>query len=225
MVGDRANQGNGMGGFHGALIDQHASLLEKCRPHPFMAAVADGTIPEERFLRWLCQEQYWIREFEGFLSQLAVRSPRSCRRALVETVVNAGGFREALERIADERGIDLSACRPDFPTHAYVQFLLATVHVRSFEKALSACFAAHYAYLESWSHAVRNQTKVSPWQDFIDLRTTDSFKSWTRQLGRFIDSAAEDASERTQSGMMQFFGMSLHYYIRCWDAALDGTDW
>lgn len=211
--------------FHQVLLDRYADLLDRFRPHRFMTEVAAGTFPADRFERWACQDYLFIRQLERFLNHLAVRSPREFRRTFFETALNLGGHIETFEKIAEQSSIDLTEARPSFAGHAYAHFLLATVHVRSFAEATAACYATQHAYYEGWSAAKRDQTKPSPWQGFIEQRTSPEFGAWVERLGGFIDAVAVEADEDRLERMSETFRQTLHYQLECWETVIEGRSW
>lgn len=210
--------------FHETLIGDNADLLKQMCHHPFLQQMADGTIPDERFLRWLTQDYLWIREFEQALAILASRAPRGMRRPFFEALLNLHAEIELFEETAARAGADISKGKMSLTCHAYANFLLATSVVRSFEEALVVFYASEQAYLEAWSYVKLNQTKPSPWQEFIELWTQEGYRQWVDSLGRQVDAAAEAASPTVIDLMKQTYRIGLDYELRFWSMAFEGDD-
>jgi thiaminase/transcriptional activator TenA len=211
--------------FHEALIDNYAALLERIRLHPFIAEVVDGSLPVDRFRDWVCQEYRWLLVLDRFLVHLASRAPGELERGIYETVVNMGGHLAECEHNAHEHDINLAARRLGYAGHAYTQFLLAAVHVQTFEEALTISYATHYAYFDAWSGAKSAHGNTGPWKNFVDQRSVDELGAWVERQASYVDQCAADAPPETQKLMAEAFRQTLHYQIRYWDAALEGEDW
>jgi thiaminase len=211
--------------FHKALLDRHADLLEPLQPHPLMSQIAEGTFSAERFHHWLCQDYLGVRAFERFLIHLSTRARSKYQRPILEAALNVSGDIEAFEHMAKERNLDLSANQLGFAHHAFTQFLLATVHARTFEESLCVCYASDHAYLESWCRANAAKARPGPWQGFIDQRTSDDFHRWVERLARYVDEVAQDAAQNRLEAMAEAFRMTLYHQTYCWDAALKGEGW
>jgi thiaminase/transcriptional activator TenA len=214
-----------VGNYHEILIKEHADLIDRARNHPFMAQIAAGTIPKERFLGWLSQNYLWARNFERFLAALGGRAPRALGRPFCEAMLNLHGEIELFEELCAKTEANLTSCRMNLACDAYANFLTATVQTRSFEEALVACYASNYVFCEAWKWVKKTQAKPGPWQDFVDLWTDEGFTQWVNHLGSFVDKSAERVSAENRQLMFERFPMAIHYAIRYWASALDGEDW
>ena len=183
-----------MARFHETLIAENSELLKKACDHPFLRNLADGTITDEQFLRWLLQDYLWVREFEQALAVLASRAPREVRRPFFEALLNLHAEVELFEETAARAGVDIRHGEMCLSCHAYASFLLATSVVRSFEEAIIAFYASDLAYLDAWSFVKRSQKKQSPWQEFIDLWTQEGYRHWVETLAKMVDDVADAAS-------------------------------
>ena len=214
-----------MEAFRDSLLRSSADLIEKARKHPFVTQTAAGTIPDERFRRWVAQDYLWIREFERFLAMLAARAPREIRRPFFEDVLNIHGEIELLEEMSARMGIDLLQARMTFICHAYTEFLLATGALRSFELCLAVCYAAAFIYLDGWSYAKKTQAKSGKWHEFIDFWSGEGFRHWVDAIARAVDAVAEKSTPAVLEQMKEMFQVTVRYELRFWDMAFEDTDW
>lgn len=210
-----------MARFHETLIAENAELLKQACEHPFLRSLADGTITDEQFLRWLSQDYLWVREFEQALAILASRAPREMRRPFFESLLNLHAEVELFEETAARAGIDLLHGEMCVSCHAYASFLLATAVAKSFEEAIMAFYASELTYLEAWSFVKRSQKQKSPWQEFIDLWTHEGFRQWVETIAKCADEIADSASPATRERMARTFRMGLRYERIFWDVAIE----
>jgi thiaminase/transcriptional activator TenA len=210
--------------YHETLINENADLVDRARNHPFMAQIAAGTIPKERFLGWLSQNYFWTRNFERFLAALGARAPRALGRQFCEAMLNLHGEIELFEELCAKTGANLTDRPVSLDCDAYASFLTATVQTHTFEEALVACYASNHVFCEAWKMVRDTQAKPGPWQGFVDLWTHEGFTEWVNHLAAFVDQSAEIASSETRKLMAQTFPMAIRYSIRFWATALDGED-
>ena len=52
-----------------------ASQFEQICSHPFVLGLADGTLPEDVFVRYLVDDAHYLDQYARVLAQLAVRAP------------------------------------------------------------------------------------------------------------------------------------------------------
>lgn len=213
-----------MNPLHATLVAGSADLIQKMLVHPFVVEIADGTLSDERFMRWLAQDYLWIRDFEQFLAILGARAPLEVRRPFFEALINLHGEIELFEEIAARNDVDIRGARMCFACNAYANFLHATVGMKSFAEALSACYGSEYAYLAAWGRVKATQKGPSRWQEFIDLWSSDLFAVWVESLGKMIDAISESSPTVPLDRMQDAFRMAIRYEIRFWDMAYDGTD-
>jgi thiaminase/transcriptional activator TenA len=214
-----------MSPFHETLLRDNAELLGRARTHPLMIQIANGTLPEDRFLAWVSQNYVWVRDFERFLANLSSRAPRVLGKAFCEALLNLHGEIELYEEICARTPADVKSARHSYHSSASSNLLLATVLVRSFEEALTACYAYQTAFREAWVHAQQQQKQQGPWQDFVSLFAAKGFSLWVERLAGFVDVIAEQTSEAQRNLMSEIFPMGIHYNLRYWDGVLQGSEW
>lgn len=213
-----------MDSVHKSIVGHSADLIDQMISHPFVKEIADGTISEERFRRWLVQDYLWVKEYEQFLAILAGRAPRDIRRPFFEALMNVHGEIELFEEIAARVGVDLLQSRMTLACNAYVCFLQATVGMRSFAEALAACFGSEYAYLSAWSRVKENQKGPSPWQEFIDIWSSESYADWVNSLARMIDALPDSKNDGIHGRMRETFRLAIQYEMHFWNMAYQGTE-
>lgn len=214
------------------MVAFHEQLLERARPvwdamlaHPFLATVADGSIPDERFGNWLRQDYLFAQEAVPFLALLLARAPLAHRSRLVQAMGALEAELELFGRMAGERGISLAGLEPSPTCHAYVQFLHATAYGRPYPEAFTVLYGAERAYLDSWSRVRAMQRAPGRWQAFIDNWTSDPFRGYVEWLGTAVDGLAAGAPAAGREAMTALFVTTARYEVRFWDMAAGDERW
>ncbi len=214
-----------MSSFHEMLIRENRELLDRMGPHPLAVQALAGSLPEERFGHWLGQNFLWFDELERILVQLVARAPREIRRPLLERLLAYHTAQGAYRKMLKQEGCDPIGWRLDFAGHAYVSFLIATVHVGSIEESVVSHYASHLAYLRNWQAAIRTSDGWGPHGRFLEQFDQPAYDEWIDELAGYVDSLALAASAQTLDRMRDSFRMSLAYQVRWWDESLEGITW
>jgi len=208
-----------MSAFHEILTAENADLLEQARNHPFKTRIASGAISDERLNEWIQQEYLLVRDYEQFVSSLAARAPGRIRSSIFESVINFHGEIELFEQFAAHKGVDLSRAEVNLARHSLGNFLLATVHFRTFPETIAACYGTNLAHTEALSTMTRSHPNPSPWwEGFIEVRNQDSFVQFVDKLAKFTDAAAEESSDEKRQEMSQSFRLAIRYMLAYWDS-------
>lgn len=211
--------------FHEQLIERARSAWDAMLAHPFLTAVADGSIPDERFGTWLRQDYLFAQEAVPFLALLLARAPLAHRSRLVQALGALDAELALFERMARDRGVALAGVEPSPTCHAYVQFLHATAYGRPYAEAFTVLYGAERAYLDSWSRVREMQRAPSRWQAFIDNWTSEPFQGYVGWLGAAVDQLAAEAPAGGQAALAALFVTTARYEVRFWDMAAGGERW
>ena len=214
-----------MDSFSGTLIEDNRTLLDRALNHPFVARLTSGDLADEDLLRWLSQTYLYMREYEQVLCQLAVRSPDTLHRSVLRSLHSIRDSIESFEEYIARTVSNLIATHMSHACHAYAHFMLACVHVRSFEESIVACYGADYPTIQTWIMLAQTHAEGGMWRDVAAVLNQPGFGAWLDGLASYIDRAAETASPEQRRLMAATFPIPIHYRIRFLDDLENGTDW
>ncbi len=211
--------------FHEALVASVQPLWERTVTHPFLAAVADGTLPDEAFATWLVQDYFYVRELVPFMGVLIAKAPEAWRPQLAEALVVFNRELALFRQQAEALGVSFKGHEMAPTCHAYVHYMLATAYAGSFAEAFTVHYAAERAYLDAWSWARERQQQPSRWQAFIDNWSSDAFRSYVAWLGERLDELADRASPTEREAMRRAFHVTVRYEYLFWEMAMNRERW
>lgn len=212
-------------GFCREQLDRLDPLWQRMLEHPFLTEARDGTLDEGAFASWLREDYLFVRSALPFQAALLARAPVEERDAHADAI---RALREELELFrerADVLGIDLGEARPSFVTHAYVQFLLATAHGRSYPEGHAVLYVAEKAYHESWKVVRRGLDPTHPWWPFVENWSGEAFGAFVRDLEERQDRLAEGAGPALRAQMADLFETTVRYEIAFWEMAYSASRW
>ncbi len=212
-------------GFCDDQLRHRCRLWEKMLAHRFLTDTRDGKIDPGAFARWLQQDFLFVRAAIPFVAGLITRAPRKHWSPLQGVISALEKELHLFEERANVAGVGLEPITPAFVTHAYQQFMLATVANRSYSESFTLLLVAERAYFDSWSVVRSGLNASSPWMPFVDRWAGEDFADYVRFLEQELDLLACAAGERTLKGMRVVFDLTIRYEIAFWEMALAAEDW
>ena len=209
-----------------------AHLLQTVQPqwtamlaHPFLLHTAEGTLPTGRFETWLRQDYVFVREEIGVIGGLLAKAPLAVHRLLGNFIPALYGELDMFHAEASNFGISLDNIEPTPVCHAYLMFLLATAHTRSFAESFAVLYGVEKAYFDSWTQVKQQQTQESPYQRFIDHWSSDAFAAGMQEVELALDKLAAECGSAERTRMAELFRLTVRYEYLFWDMALSGGEW
>lgn len=198
------------------LVAEQAELWHRLTAHPFVAAVAEGTLPAAAFDRWIVADHGFVVGFRRFLAKLLALAPDEPARDLLASGLVALTPELALfRRAAVERGLDLSAA-PGPTALGYTSYLQSSLD-DGWQVALTVLYGAERAYSDAW-RAVADGAAASAYTPWVDNWASDDFAAYVDALGTLL----ERAGGRPRHDV---FGTVVRFELRFWDAVHLGDTW
>ena len=164
----------------------------------------DGTIPDEAFDRWLCQDAIFVADLLTFQARLLARAPRPAQTTLVGGCSALVAELDWFEAKATERDIDLT--QPALPATLAYRELLHALDDEPYEAAITALWVIERVYLLAWTHA---RSETAPLREFVEHWTTPDFEHYVEALGKLATPDGNEALiERVLSLEVDFWEMA-----------------
>lgn len=213
-------------------------LYEAARPlwdaqldHPFVRGLADGSLPEEIFRRWVLQDYRYLIEFSRIFAWAAAKADRLesmswYARALDLTLHTEMDLHREYAARFGLTPEDLEAA-PMWPTtRAYTDFLVRTAADGDAAELLAALLPCAWGYV----HIARELARGEPPEDaryaeWIEQYASDEFKAASDWLRGELDRVSAGATEEKKTRLREIFVLSSRYEGRFWDMCWDGESW
>ncbi|HEX7084422.1 MAG TPA: hypothetical protein VF186_09945 [Gaiellaceae bacterium] len=183
--------------------------------HPFVRALADGSLDEERFASYVGQDYAFLADYGRALRRAAALAPTAEARERLETVAGDAAESELeLHRgYAAGHGLDLDAVEPLPTTRAYGSYLCAQ---ESFPVLVAALLPCMWGYAELGRRLAELPTapRFARWLETYADPEFARVAGWCVELAR-----ACAADEAVRPAMRQAFETSLRFETAFWDAA------
>ena len=201
-------------------------IWEAIFSHPFLSQLEAGTLAEETFRFYICQDYHFL---EGFARTVAIalsKAPDSEALLLVSKRVPVPIERELHKSLFSMLEIDegdAEGMEPAPTNRAYVNHLLSTATLGSIGDAAAALLPCPWTYHEigqqlgQTDHPIYKSWASVYQQGFL----AESVEAWRLLLDR----AAADAEEAQRKRLQQAFLSGSRYEYMFWEMAYQRETW
>jgi len=198
---------------------------------PFVRGLADGSLEEERFRRWVEQDYLYLKEFARVFAWAAAKAERLESMAWYATVLDLTLDTEMeLHRgYAARFGLTpeaLEAVEMWPTTRAYTDFLVRTSADGDMLDLLAALLPCAWGYL--WI-ARRMKEGGLPddrrYADWIEMYTSDDFAQAASWLRAEMDRLGASITAGKKRRLQEIFDISSRYEARFWRMCWSGEAW
>jgi thiaminase/transcriptional activator TenA len=198
--------------------------------HPFLAGLADGSLPRPSFQFYAIQDALYLREFARALSIAGARAPQdewiimfnehAAGALRVERALHEGFFRE----------FGLSphevAATPLAPTNlAYTSYLLAVAYAAPFHEAIAALLPCYWIYWEVGKALERAGSRDPLYARWIGTYASEEFGSLVRAVLDATDQTAARLPAAELEAMRRHFLATSRYEWMFWEMGYRREGW
>lgn len=196
--------------------------------HPFLAGLADGSLPRDRFAYYIVQDSHYLRAYSRCLSLLSGRAPAEDQ---VQTLARHSADAIAVERELhsgllaelDLTAADLDRIGAQPTTVAYMSYLTAVCATGSFAEGMAAVLPCYWVYREVGAELIGRGSAEPLYQRWIDTYGGEEFDQTVREALAITD--AQDPSATEDLRAQAHFAMATRYEWMFWDAAWQQLQW
>lgn len=199
--------------------------------HPFVRGLADGSLAEERFTRWVRQDYRYLKEYARVFAWAAAKAERlesmGWYAAVLDLTLNT---EMQLHRDYAERfGItaDELEAEPMWPTtRAYTDFLVRTAADGDMTELLAALLPCAWGYCHIGRELARQERPHDQrYADWIEQYASEEFAQATAWLRAELDRLVEGAGPEKRDRLTETFLLSTRYEWMFWEMCWNGEEW
>ena len=212
--------------FSATLRAASEPVWKAIRAHPFLHELQAGTLSEETFRFYICQDYLFL---EGFARAVAIalsKAPDAETLHLLSKRVPVPVERELHKSLFSRLGMDEAEAEQAElapTTRAYINHLLSTATLGSVGDAAAALLPCPWSYHEIGQQVGEIEHPIyKPWASIYQQGfLAESVEAW-RWL---VDEASQDAGEAQRRRMEQAFLTSSRYEYLFWEMAWRQERW
>ena len=192
--------------------------------HPFILKLADGTLPTEKFKRYIAQDELYLGNYGRQMFAFAAMIEDASQKEMFTEFARAGmeGEKAMHDLMISRFGIDSSAI-PSEITSAYNAHTEAAIHTGCKEIAFASLLSCIWIYNEvgKYLKAIA-ETEDNPYREWIDEYGDEDFSAAVGKVLSLIDEYADSANELLRAEMTNQFREGARFEYEFWDYAYRG---
>jgi thiaminase/transcriptional activator TenA len=216
--------------FCDTLWQDLAPLRRAILDQPFLAELADGSLPAESFRHYIVQDSLYLAEYARVLAIAAARAPSAAARlefsdgakvaVQVEEVLHQAFFAQFGVTPETARASEASpACL------GYTGYLAGLAATRSYEELIAGVLPCFWVYWEVGCTIKPRALSPNPYAAWIDTYAAPEFGAATDRVRALVDAAAAEASPAIRAAMATAFRTATRFEWMFWDSAYRRAGW
>jgi thiaminase (transcriptional activator TenA) len=213
------------------LYDAAKPIWDAQLAHPFVQGIADGSLDEGVFQRWVIQDYAYLREYARIFAWAVAKARRLESMGWYAKVLDLtlNTEMELHRRYAARFGVtveELEAAEMWPTTRAYTDFLVRTAADGDMAELLAALLPCAWGYVHiGQAMAARGLPADQRYRDWIEQYASDEFAEAAAWLRQELERAADGATGAKQARLRELFLLSSRYELRFWDMCWEGESW
>lgn len=216
--------------FCDAIWEELLPLRRAILDQPFLAELADGTLPAESFRHYMVQDSLYLAEYGRVLAIAAARAPSAAGRLeFSDGAKVAVQVEQALHQaffvqfgVTPEMAHEAEASPACLGYTSYLASLAAT---RTYEELIAGILPCFWVYWEVGCVIKPRAVSPNPYAAWIDTYAAPSFGEATDRVRALVDEAAANAGPATRKAMARAFRYAARYEWMFWDSAYRTEGW
>jgi thiaminase (transcriptional activator TenA) len=201
--------------------------------HPFVAALADGSLESGRFRFYQMQDARYLEAFADACSLISVRcvSPPeklwfidAARLAIVVEGQLHAGYGDRLGYTPE----DIASIELTPNNRAYQNHMIRSAQCGSMVEAIAAIAPCPWLYTELGAHLERQLGRIPddhPYADWLRTYADPGFVEYTNTLLGLLEKYADAADEPSRARARDAFAVSARYEWMFWEQAWVKQNW
>lgn len=216
--------------FHAALDEATRETWDAIYALPFLAALAEGRLEQERFAYFIAQDVHYLDGFAGVLERAAALAEDPVTRTFLEgEAANVKIVELALHgEFAPRLGLDVEAVRAQEPgpvTVAYLDHMRAIAGHGTLGEVIAGVLPCYWVYWRIGQRLAESPPPHELYATWVAAYASPPFGLAVERQIALLDTLAEWAGEAERERMGRWFHRSLRYEWMFWDQADRLLDW
>ncbi|WP_411821918.1 TenA family protein [Leptospira sp. 'Mane'] len=201
--------------------------------HPFVVALADGSLPPETFRFYQIQDAKYLESFSDACAILSTKAndPKDKLWLIDAARMSLVVENELHLNYGKKLGYDAKTIADTEPTPnnlAYQNHMVSTALKGSSVEGLSAIAPCPWLYIELGQHLLQKMGTIPndhPYGDWLRMYSDPGFNEYMKNLLSLLQKWADQTDEATREKAVFAFEKSVHYEWMFWEQAWTKQTW
>ncbi len=213
-------------GFAGRLFQKALPIWQASHDHPFVRGMADGTLEDEKFRFYICQDYLFLIEYAKLYGLAAVKATDLASMEKYAALLHAtlhmemDHHREYAAKIGIRRE-ELEATEPAGTMLAYTSYMLQIAYRGSLAQVLAVLLPCTWSYWEMGKSLAHSAAGLAHphYREWILLYSSDAFAELAMWLIGELNRLTDGLPERELLALEQIFLNASRMEWMFWDMA------
>ena len=208
-----------------AIWEKSRKIYEGILEEPFLAELAAGTLPEEKFARYIAQDEVYIGNYGRQMYALADLMPVAEEREMFRAFADAGieGEKQMHQLLIERFGVD-TAVEGSAVTKAYNAHTQRAIDSGVREVGLAAMLPCMWIYNRVGLHILgMAKLEGNPYREWIEEYGNEEFTAGVNGVVEMIDAWAEKVDALTREAMDEAYLEAALFEFAFWDYGYHGA--
>jgi len=217
-------------GWSGEAWKAALSVFKKILVHPFVAGLADGTLPQDVFAYYIRQDALYLESYARTMAAIAVRLPRQEQRDLmtgfIKDTLAVERYMHELYQSMNEKHLPPAPAKASPTCQMYMSYEARIASTAPVEVACAVILPCFTVYQQAGMHLLASRTKnANPYDAWIDSYADPSFDKATRAAVALCDELASSATPAVRTQMTEAYCNATRMEWMFWDSAWKKEAW
>lgn len=190
-------------------------VYERTIAHPFLKELAAGTLPAEKFERYLLEDIEYLKVYGEVLLQLSAKTTNAEWKQFLRT--GAEGCRKEVEHIhavyLKGKGKEK---KPSAANAAYLKFLRESVATGSFAEGMAAVLPCYWIYWEVGKTLKARGSRNADYQRWIDYYSDPAYGKTVARALAIMNEAGRGADAQK---LVKLYATGAEHEYQFWHSA------
>lgn len=196
--------------------------------HPFLTGLANGTLPEKKFNRYILQNYLYLKNYSKALAVLATRAPvESWSRHFLKDALKCSEDADDMIAELKKHGVSEEEIRNATPSPvclAYSSYEMSVVQTGTFEEGLAALLPCYIIYYRAASDLPQGKNINPRYREWFSYNSDAAYKKGLDETVRIFDEATRGLPESRIQRIQDDFCISARFEQTFWDSSWRDLD-
>ena len=192
--------------------------------HPFITELSAGTLATEKFVRYIAQDEIYLKNYGAEMFMLADMLPEGAMKDMFTEFARSGMEMEAAmhQLLIDRFNIDLHV-EASQATLTYNGHTRACIESGVLEVALASMLPCMWIYNEVGRFIYDHRNlEANPYSEWIETYASEEFTAGVNEVLDMCNDLAAKASPELRAAMTEAFRKSAFFEYAFWDFGYNG---
>lgn len=205
-------------------VKEAQTLYNSISSHPFVAELASGSLPQEKFLFYINQDALYLETYRKVLTGIGAKlAHEDHAKSFLSFAMDTINVEKALHEFFLDGKKPTAAYSP--ACLLYTSFLARQLSLEPLELAVAAVLPCFHVYKYVGDYILSDYNKENPYINWINTYGGEDFANATERAFEIYDIMAENSTDRGRRLMLENYMICTKMEWMFWNSAYNLEQW